>query len=136
MSELRQLPADLLHVNTGGHEPIYRQLMMQLQRMVAAGQVSSGDALPSVREVALALGVNPMTVSKAYSLLEVQGVLERRRGMGMLVAAQSSAVSSQMERLDMMRPGLERIAQEAHQLELSPAPVIALLRNLMKGSQG
>ena len=79
MSELRQLPADLLHVNTGGHEPIYRQLMMQLQRMVAAGQVSPGDALPSVREVALALGVNPMTVSKAYSLLEAQGVLERRR---------------------------------------------------------
>jgi GntR family transcriptional regulator len=89
-----------------------------------------------VRDVALALGVNPMTVSKAYSLLEAQGVLERRRGLGMLVAAQSSATSSQLERLDMLRPGLERIAQEAHQLELSPAPVIALLRTLMKESQG
>ena len=77
-----------------------------------------------------------MTVSKAYSLLEAQGVLERRRGMGMLVAAQSSAAPSQMERLNMLRPGLERIAQEAHQLELSATPVIALLRNLMKGSQG
>src|SRR5690606_276793 len=70
--------------------PIYRQLAEQIRRMVAGGQLQAGDELPSVRELAVAHAVNPMTISKAYSLLEVEGVLVRQRGKPMQVAEQST----------------------------------------------
>ena len=55
--------------------PIYRQLQEQVRRLVASGQLRNGAELPSVRELALAHAINPMTISKAYSLLEAEGLL-------------------------------------------------------------
>jgi len=55
----------LFSIVTGSPEPIYRQLVDQVRRLVAGGQLAPGAALPSVREVAQQLTVNPMTVSKA-----------------------------------------------------------------------
>ena len=69
-------PATIFSVVTGSGEPIYRQLVDQVRRLVAGGQLAAGDELPSVRETAQALAINPMTVSKAYSLLETAGMLD------------------------------------------------------------
>src|SRR5579872_7379367 len=60
--------------------PIYRQLIDQVRRMVTSGQLTAGMELPSVREVAAEYTVNPTTISKAYSLLESEGLLQRHRG--------------------------------------------------------
>ncbi len=68
-------PAQLFSISTGSSEPIYRQLVEQVRRLVAAGQMAPGDGMPSVREVAQVLALNPMTVSKAYGLLEMEGLL-------------------------------------------------------------
>ena len=54
-----------VQINTGSTEPIYRQLIEQVRRRIAAGQLKAGDEIPSVRELAQALALNPMTVSKA-----------------------------------------------------------------------
>jgi GntR family transcriptional regulator len=78
--------ANLFSIATGSPEPIYRQLVEQVRRLSASGQLRPGDEMPSVREIAQALALNPMTVSKAYGLLEMEGVLARRRGLGMIVA--------------------------------------------------
>ncbi|HWJ95934.1 MAG TPA: GntR family transcriptional regulator, partial [Telluria sp.] len=64
-------PPDIFSITTGTPEPIYRQLVEQVRRMAAAGQLAAGDEMPSVRDVAQALALNPMTVSKAYGLLEL-----------------------------------------------------------------
>ena len=135
MSPPRRHPPTLFTVSTGSSEPIYRQLLEQLRRLVAGGQLQAGDEMPSVRELASALGVNPMTVSKAFSLMEAQGLLERRRGMGMVVASANAGASSHDSRLELLRPGLQRIAQEARQLELQPLAVVALLQTLMESPQ-
>jgi len=124
--------ATLFSIATGSSEPIYRQLIEQVRRLVAAGMLAPGDALPSVREVALALAVNPMTVSKAYSMLEAEGLLSRARGIGMLVAERRSAAPSEAERLALIHPTMERLAAEARQLELDPATVLAMLEKLLK----
>ena len=129
----RQLGAEVFQVTTGTSEPIYRQLIEQLRRLLAGGQIRAGDGMPSVREVAGALGVNPMTVSKAYSMLEAEGLLVRRRGLGMEVAARAGGSSDLEARLELLRPGLERIAQEASQLELDNKAVINLLNSILKG---
>jgi GntR family transcriptional regulator len=124
-------PPTLFAIATGSADPIYRQLIEQTRRLVAANVLLPGDVLPSVREVAQTLALNPMTVSKAYNMLETEGLLQRSRGVGMLVAPRSSA-NGRHQREALLRPTLERAAQEARQLELDPETVIALFEKILK----
>lgn len=132
MMSNRDLPPDIFLIATGSSEPIYRQMIEQLRRQILGGQVKAGDAMPSVREVATALGVNPMTVSKAYSLLEGDGWLARRRGMGMVVAERESQFEQAETRLELIRPSLEKVALESQQLKLQPKAVVQLLSQILK----
>lgn len=109
--------------------PIYRQIVDQLRRWIASGQCQAGEELPSVRTLALAHAINPMTVSKAYSLLEAEGLLERRRGMGMVVAARRAA---KPQRLELLQPALSAAAQQAAQLGLSHAEALKLFERCLK----
>jgi GntR family transcriptional regulator len=111
--------------------PIYRQLAEQIRRMVAGGQLRAGDELPSVRELALEHAVNPMTISKAYSLLEVEGILVRQRGKPMQVAAQNTQKNSRQQRLDYLRPQLEQVVLAARQLEIPDKVLLEHLRELL-----
>lgn len=111
--------------------PIYRQLAEQIRRMVAGGQLQAGDELPSVRELALTHAVNPMTISKAYSLLEVEGILVRQRGKPMQVAAQQAANNNDQQRLEHLRPQLEQLVLAARQLEISDELLLASLQELL-----
>ena len=123
---------ELFSISTGSAEPIYRQLVDQVRRRVAAGQWAPGQSLPSVRELAQALAVNPMTVSKAYGLLEAEGLLERLRGVGMVVAARRGRTRAADDRLALLRPSLERVAAEARELELAPEQVLALYQQIVE----
>jgi GntR family transcriptional regulator len=105
--------------------PIYRQIVEQVRRLVASGQLKSGDTLPSVRAVAQHYAINPMTVSKAYSLLEAEQLLVRLRGVGMAVAAASGTTPHQAK-LAMLRPALEAAARTARQLGLSNSDALSL----------
>lgn len=130
---MSQLSLTLFSVSPGSPEPLYRQLMDQIRRLVAGGQLAPGDDLPSVREMAQALTLNPMTVSKAYGLLELEGVLQRRRGLGMQVAAGEPRLTSNLdERLALLRPTLERAATETRQLELPVADALALFKTILE----
>lgn len=116
--------------------PIYRQVIEQVRRLCASSQLKPGDALPSVREVALAHAVNPMTISKAYSLLEAEGLLERQRGKAMTVARGLATRESRQERLQRLQPVVEQLAMAARQLELEPEDVVKSLRSTMAKQQG
>lgn len=113
-------------LNPQSGTPIYRQLAEQVRRMVASGQLAAGAELPSVRELALQHAVNPMTISKAYSLLEIEGVLERQRGKPMTVAAQSHAPRT--HRLERLEDELDQLVLAARQLEVSQEDLIKALR--------
>lgn len=111
--------------------PIYRQLVEQVRRMVAGGQLKTGDELPSVRELALEHAVNPMTISKAYSLLEVEGLLMRQRGKPMQIAPQDKQKNSEQQRLQHLRPQLEQLVFAARQLEIPDKVLLASVRELL-----
>lgn len=119
--------SSLFSITTGSSEPIYRQLIEQVRRLIAAAVLKPGDVLPSVRDVALALAVNPMTVSKAYNMLETEGLLNRARGVGMLVAEGNQSPG----RENLLIPTLQRAAAEARQLELETEIVIALFTKIL-----
>jgi GntR family transcriptional regulator len=122
----------LFTVVPGSAEPIYRQLVAQVRRCVAGGQLKAGDELPSVRELAQALAVNPMTVSKAFGLLEAEGLLTRRRGLAMVVAQQHARAQPATDRIELLRPTLERAAQEARQLQLPAAKAVKLFQAILE----
>jgi GntR family transcriptional regulator len=119
--------AMLLAITPAASTPIYLQIVEQVRRMVAGGQLKPGDELPSVRAVASHHSINPMTVSKAYSQLESEGLLERRRGVGMSVA-KSQPRARIGERRELLRPSLKTAAQAARQLEISDVDAHALLQ--------
>ena len=105
-------------LNPNSGVPIYRQLIEQIRRMVAGGQLQAGDELPSVRELALAHAVNPMTISKAYSLLELEGLLNRQRGKPMQIAPQKKSQLSEQARWQHLQPHMEQLVMAARQLEI------------------
>ena len=104
-------------------------MVEQVTHAVAAGALRAGEELPSVRTVAHDYVVNPMTVSKAYSLLEQQGVVERRRGMGMIVRAKSSVAIA--ERLTLLQPALDHAAAVARQLGIAPDDALTVFRQTL-----
>ena len=107
--------------------PIYRQLSEQIRRMAASGQLPPGTELPSIRDLALKHAINPMTVSKVYTLLEAEGVLERNRGKPMTVAKPKRTESPVAKRLEQLEPHVEQVALAARQLELSEKDVVKAL---------
>jgi GntR family transcriptional regulator len=111
--------------------PIYRQLVQQVRRQAFAGRLQPGEFLPSVREVAGELQVNPMTVSKAYSILEREGVVEMVRGQGMRLKA-PAANGTVRDRRQALKPLLEQVVATAFQLSLSPRDVMQLLEPMLE----
>jgi GntR family transcriptional regulator len=109
--------------------PIYRQLSEQIRRMAASGQLPPGTELPSIRDLALQHAINPMTVSKVYSLLEAEGVLERNRGKPMTIAKPPRAQTPPAKRLQQLEPHLDQLVLAARQLELAENDVVKALRN-------
>jgi GntR family transcriptional regulator len=121
-----------LLIQPAAPEPIYRQIGEQIRRLIAGGQLAPGTVLPSVREVAAAHAINPMTVSKAYSQLEAEGVLERLRGKGMVVAAGHAGTAAGDSRWALIAPALDAVARQARELELPPEEVLLRLRQTMQ----
>jgi GntR family transcriptional regulator len=129
------MDASLFLIRPAAPEPIYRQIVGQLRRMIASGQLVPGDLLPSVRDVAGHHAINPMTVSRAYSLLESEGALERLRGKGMAVAATHRRVQPEDKRMQLIDPHLRELARQARELELSSEPILRRLGELLESEE-
>jgi GntR family transcriptional regulator len=107
----------LLQIDHHSGQPIYRQVIDQIRRQVVAGQLREGEQLPSVRDLAAQLRVNPMTISKAYSLLEMEGLLERRRGVGLFVVSLRQDQAGRTK-ADMLEETLTKAVVTAIQLDI------------------
>lgn len=116
--------------------PIYRQLVEQITRLIAGGQLTAGTELPSVRELAELHTVNPMTISKAYALLEAEGLLERQRGKPMRVAARRRNQAPLTQRLQQLEPAVRDVVLAARQLEVGKKELIALLGDEWEKNNG
>ena len=129
---LQTVPLDEIRMDPELQSRVERDLDPAILEAYAE-RYAAGDELPSVREVAEQLAVNPMTVSKAYSLLEAAGILERRRGLGMIVAESHDKRRPLAERLEILRPTLKRAAEETAQLEIDPDIALQQFGKMLKG---
>lgn len=123
--------AFLFAIQPASGVPIYRQLMDQVLLLAASGRLKAGELLPSVRQVAEEVQVNPMTVSKAWSLLEREGVVELVRGQGMRLLA-PSARGGLRARQDELKPIISQLAARARQLSLPADAVLEQVRRALE----
>jgi GntR family transcriptional regulator len=119
----------LLEIDHHSGVPIYRQIKDQVREQIMAGRLREGDQLVSVRELAAQLKVTPVTISKAYSAMEAEGLLERRRGIGLFVAKIRSSKKEQTKE-EIIETILSKAVTTAIQFGLSPEKTGKMLKDL------
>jgi len=124
----------LLVIDHHNGVPAYRQIMDQIKVQIAAGVLPAGTEMASTRGLSADLSLNPMTISKAYGLLEREGVLERRRGQTLVVRA-LPAGEQQTNKLEPLRQHLASAAVLARQLGISREQALKLFRETLGSSQ-
>ena len=124
----------LIVVDPHSGVPVYRQLMDQIKFHIASGRLKPADELPSTRALSSELGVNPMTISKAYSYLEREQVVERRPGRPLVVRAVEEEQVSQ-RKIDQLRESLAPLATMVRQLEIDPEDALQLFSTLLRGER-
>ena len=112
----------IFDIDTTSSVPIYAQIITQVKYAVAAGILRSGDALPSLRENASRLRVNPLTVSKAYRELEVEGIVSTDHGRGTFVTAKTKSLGEEYRR-QALDQAVDRMLVEAYHLGAPPDEV-------------
>jgi GntR family transcriptional regulator len=105
--------------------------MDQVLALQTGGRIKPGDMLPSVRDLGAFLGVNIMTISKAYARLEAEGVIERVRGKGMILREPKPS-GSLSQRAEELKPFLEQSVVRGRQLGLSDEQIMRLLEKILK----
>ncbi len=107
------------------NQPIYRQIRDRVVAMILDGFLGDGDALPSVRTVASESRVNPLTVLKAYQQLVDEGLVEKRRGLGMFVLADAQRVLLKGEREKFLAEQWPAIQAVIRRLGFTPQELLA-----------
>lgn len=127
-------PPMLLHIDPHSGIPIFRQLQDQIRMAILSGLWKEGDEVPATRALSESLGVNPMTISKVYSLLEMEGWLERRRGKPLVVKGRPSDSDEDAERIALLRDLLRPVAHRVRQLGISEELALREWENLIRQS--
>lgn len=118
----------LIVVDNHSGVPVYRQIIDQVRFHIASGLLKPGDALPSTRRLAAELEVNPMTISKAYSLLERDGIVDRRRGRPLTVRADTDHGKQGRAHLrDILHP----VVTVVRQLGIEAEDAVEVFRDLL-----
>jgi GntR family transcriptional regulator len=105
-------------------QPIYRQLRDRVVAMILDGVLNEGDPLPSVRNVAAELRVNPLTVLKGYQQLVEERLVEKRRGLGMFINAGARGLLLQGERQKFLAEEWPRVHATIRRLGLTPQQLL------------
>ena len=117
----------MIHLDYRDARPIYAQIVDNLQKGIAAGVLQHGDKLPSVRELAAELAINPNTIQRAYRELEMQGYVASVPGKGCFVCATPSSAQAEQA------PAWQALDTAIHTLRQLGVTQDELLRHIRQG---
>jgi GntR family transcriptional regulator len=123
----------IIHISPSEARPIYVQIMDEVRRARVLGLLGPDDPLPSVRQLASDLRVNPNTVQQAYRELEREGLVYVRRGQGTFVSAEPL---DGVDRASLARGVAERALVEAHRSGIGAEELIEAIRSLEPSERG
>ena len=115
----------MIHLNSRDSRPIYEQIMDNLRRLIISGGMAPGDRLPSVRELAAQLTINPNTIQRAYRELETEGYICSVPGRGSFVSKTDAAVEQRKAEL---LEKFKALAKELRLMGVTDGELMALLR--------
>lgn len=118
--------ASMISIDMRSSIPIYEQIIIGIKELILKGILLPGDKLPSVRDLASMITINPNTISKAYSELERQKIIETIRGRGTFVAFQYEP-KIQEDRLNMMKEQLKRAILEAEYMGITKTELKSMI---------
>jgi GntR family transcriptional regulator len=115
--------------------PIYRQIIRQIEHGVLSGRLKTGDKLPTIRSLAVALKINPHTIAKAYGELEIRGILTTQVGSGTYISDkkpenEDAALNGRI------REALGRFLQEMRGLGVDKGEALRLIEEFNEDSEG
>jgi GntR family transcriptional regulator len=119
---------------TGG-VPFYRQIILQVEMAIADGRLKAGTQLPTVRRLAVDLEINPNTVARAYSELEIRGVVTTQQGTGTFISDQEIDVTAE-EREQILLRLVQSFLASASGYGFTVDEVIAFLKRLKEEKHG
>ena len=121
----------LLRIDPRSSDPIFEQIAFQVKDALARGEIGEGTKLPSVRELARELAINPNTVVRAYESLERSGVIVRRKGAGCFVNGRGSELAASRKR-EQLADAMRRMVTEAYHLGCSAKEIRSALESALK----
>lgn len=117
-----------LSIDTHDPTPVYKQIVDRMRNEIAAGRLKPGDPLPSVRELAEALGVNVNTVNRAYQILKGMKVIVIRQARGAIIAPNIGDVLGSNDNALLLRSEIEGLLKEARRLGFDSKEVVRIIR--------
>jgi len=108
----------LIKIDTTSQQPIYEQVVQQIQFVIASGAVRENELIPSVRELSKSLAINPNTIGKSFKVLQDEGTVTLRRGMG-LVVAEGAKERCEKRRVEIFEKKIAQVLAEAAQSGLA-----------------
>ncbi|MCJ8277452.1 MAG: GntR family transcriptional regulator [Bdellovibrionales bacterium] len=121
----------LIRINTSSETPIYQQIVEGIEQAIISGTLGAGEMLPSVRELAVQLQLNPNTVAKAYKSLQAMNLVEAVRGKGLKVRPMSEK-KTENRKLDIIQQKISDLLKLAESLNISKEELIQSIKKEKK----
>ena len=121
----------IIEIDNHSGVPIYTQIIEQIKQYILSGNLKEGTQLENVRSLASRLLVNPMTISKAYNQLERDGLIERRRGIGMFVKPLAKEIKKDFKS-QTARDSFKKAAATAILMDYSEEEALDLLKQMYR----
>jgi len=118
-------------IDNASERPVYQQIMGQIKHDIALGRLIKEEKLPTVRQLAKQLAINPNTIAKAYRQLEQEGIIVTKPGAGTFVANLDSNLSKSV-RKKLVSEELERIAVEAFHMQIDRQTLLEWFENAVE----
>jgi len=118
-------------IDNASDRPVYQQIIDQVKRDIALGRLNKDEKLPTVRQLAKQIALNPNTIAKAYRQLEQEGIIITKPGAGAFVANLDSNLSRSV-RKKIVSEELERIAVEAFHMQIDRQTLLELFNNAVE----
>ena len=112
-----------LRINNASDRAVYQQIIDQIKRDIALGKIGAQEKLPTVRQLAVQLAINPNTIAKAYRQLEQEGIINTRPGSGAFVADLSTNLNMSVRR-KIICSEIERTVIEAIHMQIERKSLI------------
>lgn len=120
-----------IRIDNTSNRPVYQQIIDQVKRDIALGRLIKDEKLPTVRQLARQLAINPNTIAKAYRQLESEGIITTKPGSGAFIANLDSSLSKAV-RKRLLSEELERIAVEAFHMQIDRQTLLELFNNAIE----